>query len=81
MIKKGNIKTNSTSKIKKIIAIKKNRIVKGNRALNFGLNPHSKGLIFSKLKIIFFLKILPKAKIKNLNINLIRIIKKKYIID
>ena len=49
LIKKGNIKTNSTSKIKKIIEIKKNRIVKGRRALNLGLNPHSNGLIFSKL--------------------------------
>ncbi len=48
--RKGNIKTNSTSKIKKIIAIRKKRIVKGNRALNLGLNPHSKGLIFSKTK-------------------------------
>ena len=55
--------------------------MKGNRALNFGLNPHSKGLIFSKLKIIFFLKILPIVKTKTLNKNLIKITIKKYIID
>ena len=42
--------------------IKKNRKVKGNRALNFGLNPHSKGLIFSIMKIFFFLKNLPAIK-------------------
>ena len=50
LIKNGNINTNSTSKIIKIIEIKKNRNVKGSRALNLGLNPHSKGLIFSNLK-------------------------------
>ena len=42
--------------------IKKNRKVKGNRALNFGLNPHSNGLIFSIIKIFFFLKNLPANK-------------------
>ena len=61
LIKNGNIKTNSTSKIIKIIEIK-NRKVKGNRALNFGLNPHSKGLIFSIIKIFFFLNSLPANK-------------------
>ena len=60
MIKKGNIKTNSTSKIIKIIEIKKNRKVNGNRALNFGLNPHSKGLIFSIIKMFFLLKREPR---------------------
>ena len=46
----------------KIIEIKKNRKVNGNRALNFGLNPHSKGLIFSIIKIFFFLNSLPANK-------------------
>ena len=46
----------------KIIAIKKKRRVKGSRALNFGLNPHSKGLIFSIIKIFFFLNRLPRVK-------------------
>lgn len=81
MIKKGNIKTNSTSKIKKIIEIKKNRIVNGNRALNFGLNPHSNGLIFSKLNKYFLLNRFPNLKTTNLrnSLNIITII--KYIID
>ena len=46
-------------------------MVNGNRALNFGLNPHSNGLIFSKEKKYFFLKIFPanrtiKAKINEI---------------
>ena len=54
-----------------MIAIKKNRMVNGNRALNFGLNPHSNGLIFSKEKKYLFLKIFPanrtiKAKINEI---------------
>lgn len=39
----GKIKTISTSKIKKIIAIKKNRKENGNRDDLIGSNPHSKG--------------------------------------
>ena len=63
------MRTNSTSNTKKIIEIKKNRKVKGSRALNFGLNPHSKGLIFSKLNSIFLLKKFPSNNIKPLKIN------------
>merc|ERR550519_3255664 len=59
LIRKGNIKTSSKSK--KIILIKKNRSVNGKRALNLGLNPHSKGLIFSPEKITFFEKNLPRT--------------------
>lgn len=44
----GNIRAISTSKIKKIIAIKKNRKEKGNRDEFSGSNPHSKGDIFSR---------------------------------
>ena len=69
LIKKGNINTNSTSKIKKIIAIKKNRIVKGKRALNFGLKPHSKGLIFSNSNEYFLPKLFPSNKISEDKIN------------
>ena len=58
--KKGNINTNSTSKMIKIIEIKKNRRVKGKRALNLGVNPHSKGLIFSIIKMFFLLKREPR---------------------
>lgn len=54
MIVIGNNKAISTSKIKKITAIKKNRSEKGNRALDFGSNPHSKGELFSRSSICFF---------------------------
>lgn len=43
----GRIKAISTSKIKKIIAIKKNRMENGIRDEFKGLNPHSKGEVFS----------------------------------
>lgn len=43
----GKIKISSTSKIRKIREIEKNRIEKGRREENLGLNPHSKGLILS----------------------------------
>lgn len=44
----GNIKAISTSKIRKIIAIKKNRKENGNRDELKGSNPHSKGDDFSR---------------------------------
>jgi len=44
----------SISKIKKIRLITKNWLLKGNRALEDGLNPHSKGDIFSWLIKDFF---------------------------
>lgn len=44
----GRINAISTSKIKKIIAIKKNRKEKGKRAEFIGSNPHSKGEDFSR---------------------------------
>lgn len=43
----GKINAISTSKIRKIIAIKKNRIEKGIRDEFKGLNPHSNGDVFS----------------------------------
>jgi hypothetical protein len=49
----GKIKAISTSKIKKIIVIKKNRIEKGNREEFNGSNPHSKGDVFSRSFIDF----------------------------
>jgi hypothetical protein len=66
---KGNSKINSTSKTRKIIAIRKNRKVKGNRALNLGENPHSKGLSFSRSKTSFLLKITPKKLTTAVRIN------------
>ena len=47
----------STSKIKKITAIRKNRKEKGNRALPLGSNPHSKGEFFSRSVIVFLARI------------------------
>lgn len=46
--KAGKRSTISTSKIKKIIASKKNRSEKGNRADLIGSKPHSKGEFFSR---------------------------------
>jgi len=53
----GSIKTISTSKIKKIIVIKKNRKENGNREDLLGSNPHSKGEFFSRSENDFFDKI------------------------
>jgi hypothetical protein len=44
----GKINAISTSKIKKIIVIKKNFNEKGNRDEDIGSNPHSKGELFSR---------------------------------
>lgn len=44
----------STSKIRKIIAIKKNWSENGIRADDFGSNPHSNGELFSRSVIFFF---------------------------
>jgi len=50
----GNIRAISTSKIKKMIAIKKNRRENGIRAELKGSNPHSKGDDFSRSYRDFF---------------------------
>lgn len=49
----GKIRAISTSKIKKIIVIKKNRKEKGRREDDLGSNPHSKGVDFSRSIIVF----------------------------
>lgn len=49
----GINKVISTSKIKKITAIKKNCKEKGNRADDLGSNPHSNGLLFSRSIKVF----------------------------
>ena len=56
----GNNKAISTSKIKKIIAIKKKCNENDIRAEDLGSNPHSKGEFFSRSKKVFFDKIEPK---------------------
>lgn len=50
----GKINAISTSKIKKIIVIKKNRIEKGRREELIGSNPHSNGDLFSRSFCDFF---------------------------
>jgi hypothetical protein len=58
----GKIRINSTSKIRKIKAMQKNRIEKGRRAENLGVNPHSKGLVFSKSVLYLNLQTFPKTR-------------------
>jgi hypothetical protein len=58
----GKIRINSTSKIRKIKATQKKRIEKGRRAENLGVNPHSKGLVFSKSVMYLNLQTLPKIR-------------------
>jgi len=52
----GRSKAISTSKMRKITLIKKNRRENGSRASEFGSNPHSKGEAFSRLNLTFFAK-------------------------
>lgn len=47
----GKIKTNSTSKIRKTIAIRKKRRDRGKRGVDLGVKPHSNGLLFSRSKL------------------------------
>jgi hypothetical protein len=61
----------STSKIKKIIAIKKNRIENGSRAEFIGSKPHSKGDDFSRSIVAF----LDRAEASPMTITLIKKIK------
>lgn len=64
----GKIKVISTSKIKKIIVIKKNRSEKGSREEDLGSNPHSKGDLFSRSAKVFL------DKIEASNITIIEIV-------
>lgn len=58
---RGNNKVISTSKIKKITAIRKNWSEKGIRAEDFGSNPHSNGDLFSRSINVFFEMILARS--------------------
>lgn len=71
----GKIKAISTSKIKKIIVIKKNRNEKGIREDDFGSNPHSKGELFSRSINVFL------DKIEEINITRIEISKSRHLIN
>lgn len=62
----------STSKIMKIIAIKKNCIENGIRAKLKKLNPHSNGIIFSRM-LFLFLEIIKDRVIRiTVTINLVK---------
>lgn len=76
----GKINAISTSKIKKIIVIKKNRIEKGIREDSIGSNPHSKGDLFSRSLLVFFDKVVAKIIIIKVMINVILVIIDKLII-
>lgn len=74
----GRISAISTSKIKKIIEIKKKRKEKGKREEDFGSKPHSNGDDFSRSTIVFF----DKMEAKNITIiEIVRIIKLIIIIE
>ena len=70
----GNINAISTSKIKKMIAIKKKWIEKGNRGELKGSNPHSNGEFFSRSIFFFFDRIVAKNITIKAIINIILII-------
>ena len=59
MIVIGKRSAISTSKIRKITAIRKNRNENGNRAELFGSNPHSKSEDFSRSPINFLHMVIP----------------------
>lgn len=61
----------STSKIKKMMAIRKNRRENGIRLDENGSNPHSNGDAFSRLEVVFFLMI---DAVKMIRIEMIRVI-------
>ena len=71
----------STSKIKKITAMRKKRREKGMRAEPLGSNPHSKGEFFSRSLIVFLdrvddtsIKILERMRVNRMNVDRERII-------
>jgi hypothetical protein len=71
--KNGKRITNSISKIKKIIAIRKNWLENLDRLFSRGVNPHSNGLIFSFSDWDFFVNTIVKNVIIALRITEIKI--------
>lgn len=72
----GNNKINSISKIKKINAIKKNCSENGVRPLNFGINPHSKGLFLALESGFLILNTIPTLLISSAIIKQLKAVKK-----
>ena len=54
----GSNKSISTSKIRKMTAIRKKRRKNGIRADDLGSNPHSNGDLFSRSRIVFWIKVM-----------------------
>lgn len=81
----GRIRAISTSKIKKIIVIRKNRRENGRRDDDLGSNPHSNGDDFSRSIRVFFDKIeainIVNTAIKKIIILIIKIDKIIYTIN
>ena len=77
----GSKRVISTSKIKKITAIRKKRREKGIRAEPLGSNPHSKGEFFSRSLIVFLervdetsMRILDRMRVNKMKVDSERII-------
>lgn len=77
----GSKRVISTSKIKKITAIRKKRREKGIRAEPLGSNPHSKGEFFSRSLIVFLervdetsMRILDRMRLNKMKVDSERII-------
>lgn len=81
----GSSSAISTSKIKKITAIRKNRNEKGSRADLFGSNPHSNGDLFSRSSMFFFdnkdVKIITVVVITRATVAVIVIVVITYLVD
>lgn len=63
----GKINTSSTSKIKKTTATRKNRSENGRRGIDWGVNPHSNGLLFSRSEALLLPSLIPNTISKPLN--------------
>lgn len=74
---RGKRRAISTSKIRKITAIKKNRRENGLREDEFGSNPHSNGELFSRSEISFFERMDASLMIIKARIIKILVVKKR----
>jgi hypothetical protein len=77
---RGTIKMISTSKMMKIIAMRKNCMENGIRAKLKKLNPHSKGIIFSRILFLFFEIVRERDINIVVTISLVKVIIKRVII-
>lgn len=73
----GNNRAISTSKIRKMTAIRKKRREKGIRADDLGSNPHSNGDLFSRSRIVFF----DKSDAKSMAPSVITVVSREAVIS